>query len=94
MNDLEQRQKEMRERNKRAKTKELAAREDPVQKDTRSDELTVLRRRVSELERENANLRRELLVSRQYPVAREKSYEEQRREQQHNYFKYSNIRRY
>ncbi len=57
-------------------------------------ELAALRRRVSELERENATLRRESVALRQYPASREKSYEEQRREQQRNFFKYSNIRRY
>jgi hypothetical protein len=98
MKDLEQRQREMRKRNLRAKNKAAkppTIRIETVQPEEEGDsELAALRRRVSVLERENAALRQEVLVLRQRSGRAEKSYDEQRREQQHNFFKYSNIRRY
>jgi predicted RNase H-like nuclease (RuvC/YqgF family) len=92
MKKLEQQQKEMRERNERTKSDEAPREKKPVR--AKSDELDKLRNRVSVLERENSELRREIAALRQVSGGREKSYEDTRREQQHNYFKYSNARRY
>jgi hypothetical protein len=104
MKDLEEQQRAMRERNKRlaAKKDSLAEKLDvqtvapPVlaSKTAERNELEYLRRRVSVLEYENAELRREVQSLRQNSTKSQKSYDEERREQQHNFFKYSNARRY
>jgi hypothetical protein len=104
MKDLEEQQRAMRERNKRlaAKKDSLAEKLDvrtvappvPASKPAERNELEYLRRCVSALEHENAELRREVQTLRQSSAKPQKSYDEDRREQQHNFFKYSNVRRY
>jgi hypothetical protein len=104
MRDLEKLQSEMRERVKRqpkAKaTQELVSA--PSSKSAaaaprQSLEVAKLRQRISDLEIalgnlqiENERLRRQKTIY----VERQKSGDEVRREQQHNYFKYSNARRW
>ncbi|HEY1527839.1 MAG TPA: hypothetical protein VGH51_16520 [Candidatus Angelobacter sp.] len=104
MRDLEKLQSEMRERVRRqpkakATQKLVAA---PSSKPaaavpSQSLEVAKLRQRISDLEvalsnlqAENERLRRQKMIS----VERQKSGDETRREQQHNYFKYSNARRW
>jgi hypothetical protein len=94
MKNLDQQQREMRERNQRVKVKAATIQSDPVRTGNGDCELDALRNRVSVLELENAAMRQEIVVLRKRSGRAEKSYEEQRREQQHNFFKYSNVQRY
>lgn len=92
MKNIETEQRRMRERNRKAELKSAVVRPDSVD-DT--SELLALRKRVKELEAETARLRLQVAsLSRQTSRVQEKSPDDQRREQQHNYFKYSNARRY
>lgn len=59
-----------------------------------SENIVALKKRISKLEQENKSLREQiaaLTASANRPV---ESYRNSVREQQHNFFKYSNIRRY
>lgn len=102
MKDLEREQREMRERINRS-TKGKAKKEpkslsidEPLPQSDISD-VKRLQKKVIALESENGelkaqieNLRRQKTVY----VERQKGADEERREQQHNYFKYSNARRW
>lgn len=103
MKDLQREQNEMRARMKQ----EASATVKEKQKST--DELTPgnthpgmndvkkLQKRIAVLESENRELKAEIQSLRRQKIVyveREKSTEDQRREQQHNYFKYSNARRW
>jgi hypothetical protein len=105
MNKLEEQQREMRQRmaqqgiNKQARAKRNASRIPPTPPDASSSDLGALQKRVLQLETENERLKTEnQRLRRQKTIivenATEKSYDEQIREQQHNYFKYSNARKW
>jgi hypothetical protein len=92
MKNLEDAQREMRERNARKKREEdlvqpeIAASED-------SPEVLRLKRQISALITENNRLRRqETIVER--PRGQSEPYRDSVKEQQHNFLKYSNARRY
>lgn len=98
MKNLEDRQREMREHNAQRPAKPT-----PPPPDTGvgagTSEVAVLKRRITDLERrlivleaENHKLRaQKTIVVDRTP---QKSYEDSVKEQQHNFFKYSNVRRY
>jgi len=65
-----------------------------VPKSENPSELDRLRKKVKGLEAENRELRSQVTTLQQQLQTREPSVDEQRREQQHNFFKYSNVRRY
>jgi hypothetical protein len=98
MDSLEDRQREMKERNSASnkKTKDVA-RSTSGEKET--SDVRVLRRRIGELEKqvlrleaENQRLREQkTIVVERTP---QRSSEDSLREQRHNFFKYSNARRY
>jgi regulator of replication initiation timing len=103
MKDLEERQREMRQR----MTREAHRKDDDAPAtalphhrtaaETESTDLSQLKKRLAVLEAENAKLRSEnesLRRQKTVYVERKKSPDEERREQQHNYFKYSNARRW
>jgi uncharacterized small protein (DUF1192 family) len=102
MKDLGERQREMRERMKREihhRDNDAPARPPHHQTtaDKESTEVSQLKKRLAILEAENARLRSEnenLRCQKTVYVERQKSPDESRREQQHNYFKYSNARRW
>ena len=93
MKNLEDAQREMRERNARKKLEEdlvqpeIAASED-------SHEVLRLKRQISALITENNRLRQEKTIVVERPPEQDKPYRDSVKEQQHNFFKYSNARRY
>jgi len=102
MKDLGKRQREMRERMKQEghltadDAPATVAPYDNMVAGTESTDVLQLKKRLAVLEAENAKLRSEIETLRQKTVyvERQKSPDEARREQQHNYFKYSNARRW
>jgi predicted RNase H-like nuclease (RuvC/YqgF family) len=94
MKNLDEEQRKMRERNSRARAEGRTIQAKAVSAEKDDSELEALKKRVSALEAENAALRQQITAFRQGSDRPVKSYEQQRREQQHNLFKYSNVRRY
>ncbi len=103
MKNLDERQREMRERMARqpklepepraSQSSSQRAKSADLQQNAKSE----LERRIALLEAENARLRAEnerLRCQKVVYVERQKSAEEERRERVHNYFKYSNARRW
>jgi len=92
MKKLERRQTR---KSKRALDADVATSEEAnVTKSDSTSELNTLRKRVKALETENSELRSQISTLRAKPQAQEPSPDEQRKQQQHNFFKYSNARRY
>jgi hypothetical protein len=58
------------------------------------DEVAVLRKRITMLESENRQLRKKVAVLTDGMGRSSRSSSDSVREQQHNFFKYSNVRRY
>ena len=101
MEDLEERQREMRQRNSALSKnkKSITPKNPPRQFDEDSSDVRVLRIQISQLEKrllaleaENQLLRKQKTVIVDRPP--ERSTEDSVREQRHNFFKYSNVRRY
>jgi hypothetical protein len=61
---------------------------------TANSEVTVLKERIERLETENDVLRRQVAALSAQANAPYRSAEDPIREQRHNFFKYSNVRRY
>ncbi len=59
-----------------------------------SEEISALKKRIAKLEAENASLRRRLASISPRVAEPSRSSEDSVREQRHNFFKYSNTRRY
>jgi dGTPase len=93
MDSLEDRQREMRERNLAKKTTRVIS-EPRVQIDDTPEALkkriAVLEKRLLELQTENQRLRQEKTVVIERPQP-QKSYDEELREQRHNFFKYRRV---
>jgi uncharacterized small protein (DUF1192 family) len=106
MKNLEHAQREMRDRQKlKTDPKPIRKRKPPTTVGREREEIQLvvdtnkLQQRISALENENQRLRAEVQQLRRQKtvyveVERRKSADEERREQQHNYFKYSNARRW
>src|ERR1700739_1362523 len=100
MKNLEERQREMRERTLAPNSSnEAIVAPTPRKKSEQQSEVNALKTRITELEKrvrtleaENERLRAQktIVVER----SAQKSYEDSVREQRHNFFKYSNARRY
>lgn len=95
MKNLETRQREMRVRNQipqRSAKSEVSVIDDTSEVTRLKKRISELETRVLSLEKENRELREQkaIIVER----APQKSYEDTVREQRHNFFKYSNVRRY
>jgi hypothetical protein len=58
------------------------------------DEVVVLKKRIGRLESENGQLRKQIAVLTDSMGRSSQSLSDSVREQQHNFFKYSNVRRY
>jgi len=59
-----------------------------------SENIVALKKRISKLEQENKSLREQIAALTARANRPVESYRDSVREQQHNFFKYSNIRRY
>ena len=100
MKDLEERQREMRKRTLASNGSSEAVvaptlrkkREDPSDVTTLKKRIAELEKRVLALEAENQHLRNQKTIIVERPV--QQSAGDSVREQRHNFFKYSNARRY
>jgi hypothetical protein len=91
--NLEDAQQKMRERNARKNQGENLAQPEIATSDDRSEVLR-LKDRISALITENNRLRQEKTIVVELPRGQNKSLTDSVKEQQHNFFKYSNTRRY
>jgi hypothetical protein len=94
MKNLEAEQQKMREHNRGVKRGKQAADNGTSKKVEEGRELETLRMRVQILETENDELRIQVAVLQKQTRAQQPSYEAERRKQRHDFFKYSNARRY
>ena len=99
MDNFEDRQREMRERNTRSKREKVLAQ--PEGAPHHSPEVFRLKKRIAELKEqvsalqlENNRLREQKTIVVERSRGQEKSYGDSVKEQQHNFFKYSNARKY
>ncbi len=98
MKNLEDAQREMRERNARKRREEdfvqpeIAAADDSPEVVRLKREISALKEQVMTLEMENNRLRETLVVER--VRGPDKPHRDSVKEQQHNFFKYSSVRRY
>jgi hypothetical protein len=99
MKNLEDAQREMRERNARKMREEdfvqaeIAASDDSPEVLQLKREISALKEQVRGLQTENNRLRQTTIVA-ERPHGQDKPYRDSVKEQQHNFFKYSNARRY
>jgi ribosomal protein L29 len=63
-------------------------------KPTEAGGVAALKKRIAKLEAENETLRQQLASTNYQTPSSSRSYDDSVREQQHNFFKYSNLRRY
>lgn len=68
--------------------------DDAVSHDGDREDVVVLKQRIARLEAENKQLRRQIAVLSDTMSPSSQSRSDTVREQQHNFFKYSNVRRY
>ena len=105
MDKLAEQQREMRERMAQSsaatkKRKKSIEKNSPILPLSKDDEVSLLKQKVSALEAQNEQLRVEISsLRRQKTVVveqprSERSHEDSVQQQRHNFFKYSNIRRY
>jgi hypothetical protein len=94
MKNLEAEQQKMRERHRAAKLSTRVAARATSKEACEVSELKVLQKRVKALESENEDLRMQIAALQRQAPAQQPSYEAERRKQQHDFFKYSNARRY
>ena len=100
MENLEGRQREMRERNAQKK-REKSLTQPEIAASDHSPEVLRLKKRISQLNErvlaqqvENNRLRKQETVVVERSRGQERSYDDSVKEQQHNFFKYSNVRKY
>jgi hypothetical protein len=100
MKNLEDAQREMRERNARKRREEdfvqpeIAAADDSPEVVRLKREISALKEQVIALQMENNRLREQKTVVVERAPGQGKPYRDSVREQQHNFLKYSNVRRY
>ena len=93
MKNLEDAQREMRERNARKKQEEDLVQPEIVASDE-SPEVLRLKSQISAVITENNRLRKQRTIVVERPDGQNEPYRDSVKEQQHNFFKYSNARRY
>jgi hypothetical protein len=99
MKNLEDAQREIRERNARKRREEdfvqpaIAASDDSPEVLQLKREISALNEQVRGLQTENNRLRQETIVA-ERSHGQDKPYRDSVKEQQHNFFKYSNARRH
>ena len=100
MRNLEDAQREMRERNARKRREEdfvqpeIAAADDSPEVVRLKREISALKKQVIALQMENNRLREKKTIVVERSRGQDKSYSDSVKEQQRNFFKYSNVRRY
>lgn len=93
MKNLEDAQRKMRERNARKKQEEDLVQPEIAASNDRS-EVLLLKQQISALITENRRLRQQKTIVVERPRGQERTHTGSVEEQQHNFFKYSNTRRY
>lgn len=93
MKNLEEEQRKMRERMSRAKPKKQPAKSRQQMTTPEANDVQTLLARISDLERENAALRRQL-ATRPAQSEPHRAHEVSESERRHLFMKYSNVRRY
>jgi hypothetical protein len=78
----------------RAKPSDRAAKVSGEIRSTEPPEVAALKKRVAQLVAENESLRRQLASPNHHAPLPSRSNDDSVREQRHNFFKYSNLRRY
>jgi hypothetical protein len=100
MRNLEDAQREMRERNARKKDAEdlvepeIAASDDGPEVLRLKRQISALKEQVIALQMENSRLREQKTIVVEKSRGQDKSYGDSAKEQQRNFLKYSNVRRY
>jgi len=100
MKNLEDAQREMRERNARKRREqdfvqpEIAAADDSPEEVRLKREISGLKEQTMALQMENNRLREQETVVVERVRGQDKPYRDPVKEQQHNFLKYSNVRRY
>jgi predicted nucleic acid-binding Zn-ribbon protein len=94
MKNLQEEQREMRERMRAAKPKKASAERGSCVEPSETRDLQKLLKQIKILEAENASLRRQLSELREQPRPREHSRQMSDSERRHLFMKYSNVRRY
>jgi len=94
MKNLEAEQQKMLERNRGVRRGKEAADNATSREVDEGGELETLRMRVQTLEAENEELWIQIAILQKQTRTQQTSYEAERRKQQHDFFKYSNARRY
>ena len=100
MKNLEDAQRKMRERNARKRREEdfvqpkIATADDSPEVVRLKREISALKEQVMALQMENNRLREQETVVVERVRGQDKPYRDSVKEQQHNFFKYSNVRRY
>jgi predicted RNase H-like nuclease (RuvC/YqgF family) len=80
--------------NRKSRLAEKQASRDSPNQARDQESMTALKKQIKRLEAENKNLRQQIAALSACPRQPAQSYSDSVREQQHNFFKYSNARRY
>jgi len=91
---LAQRNAEAREQPSSTTRKRKSVEREPHSDDSVVDDVNALKKHIAQLEAENERLRHQLTVMSARTTESSRSSEDSIREQRHNFFKYSNVRRY
>jgi len=78
----------------RASTRATQREDGPAAQSSEAVDVTALQKRIAQLEKENESLRQRLALVSTSTVGSSRPSEDSVREQRHNFFKYSNVRRY
>jgi hypothetical protein len=94
MKNLEEEQRQMRERMGAAQPKKTPMEHSSQRNSPETKDIEALLKRIETLEAENASLRHQLSVFPDQPRSRERSADLSESERKHLFMKYSNVRRY
>jgi cell division protein FtsB len=90
MSELKQQQRKTKKQRSSAEVKQPGV----IPDSTSQDQIALLKQEIARLKRENRDLREQIAVLNRNATSPRQSHQDSVREQQHNFFKYSNARRY